>query len=212
MKNDFTLEKAKLIMQLRKLAIFNTNILSIIEKLPREKFVPLSFRNQSYDNIPLPINFGQTISQPYIVAKMTETLNIQKYNVILEIGTGSGYQTAILSYLSRRVYTVERSLPLLIQAKKRLNDLKISNVMFKHNDGFLGWKEVAPFDRILITCQVNKIPNNLFNQLKIGGIIVAPIGKLGKEKLFCIHNGKNDKKYKEIMPVKFVPMLSGVEH
>ncbi len=210
--NKFILDKAKLIMELRSLAILDKNILSLIEKIPRENFVPKPFRNQSYQNISLPINFGQTISQPFVVAMMTEKLNIEKHNIILEIGTGSGYQTALLSHLARRVYTVERSLPLLIQAKKRLNDLKLLNIIYKHSDGNFGWKEVSPFDRILITCQIKEIPNNLFSQLKINGIIIAPIGKPGSEKLFRILNTKNGIKYEEIMSVRFVPMVSGIEN
>ena len=141
--------KIRLILELRELGILDSNVLSAIEKIPREIFIPENFRNQAYENIALPIGGDQTISQPYIVALMTQNLNIKKNHKVLELGTGSGYQCSILSLLSRRVYTIERIKSLLTKAELKFKKLKLTNIVTRHGDGNLGWVEQIPFDRII---------------------------------------------------------------
>ncbi len=207
--NDFLLHKANLIMQLRSQSITDKSILSAVEKVPREKFVPESLRQHAYENASLPIAGNQTISQPYVVARMTQELALKQSDRVLEIGTGSGYQTAILSFLARRIYTVERIRPLLVSAENQLKALKISNVLFRHADGHLGWPEAAPFEKIIVTCQIKNIPETLKAQLKDGGILVAPVGEVGKEMLLKVTRNGNQFKMEELMAVRFVPMVAG---
>ncbi len=207
--NDFLLSKANLIMQLRSQSITDKAILSAIEKVPREKFVPESLRQHAYENASLPIAGNQTISQPYVVARMTQELSLKQSDRVLEIGTGSGYQTAILSFLARRIYTVERIRPLLVSAENQLKPLKISNVLFRHADGHLGWPEAAPFEKIIVTCQISNIPETLKEQLKDGGILVAPVGEAGKENLLKLTRDGDAFKVEELMAVRFVPMVAG---
>ena len=207
--NDFLLHKANLIMQLRSQSITDKSILSAVEKVPREKFVPESLRQHAYENASLPIAGNQTISQPYVVARMTQELALKQSDRVLEIGTGSGYQTAILSFLARRIYTVERIRPLLVSAENQLKALKISNVLFRHADGHLGWPEAAPFEKIIVTCQIKNIPETLKAQLKDGGILVAPVGEAGKEILLKVTKNGDQFKMEELMAVRFVPMVAG---
>jgi protein-L-isoaspartate(D-aspartate) O-methyltransferase len=207
--NDFLLHKANLIMQLRSQSITDKSILSAVEKVPREKFVPESLRQHAYENVSLPIAGNQTISQPYVVARMTQELALKQSDRVLEIGTGSGYQTAILSFLARRIYTVERIRPLLVSAENQLKALKISNVLFRHADGHLGWPEAAPFEKIIVTCQIKNIPETLKAQLKDGGILVAPVGEAGKEILLKVTRNGDQFKMEELMAVRFVPMVAG---
>ena len=207
--NDFLLHKANLIMQLRSQSITDKSILSAVEKVPREKFVPESLRQHAYENASLPIAGNQTISQPYVVARMTQELALKQSDRVLEIGTGSGYQTAILSFLARRIYTVERIRPLLVSAENQLKALKISNVLFRHADGHLGWPEAAPFEKIIVTCQIKNIPETLKAQLKDGGILVAPVGEAGKEILLKVTRNRDQFKMEELMAVRFVPMVAG---
>lgn len=207
--NDFLLHKANLIMQLRSQSITDKSILSAVEKVPREKFVPESLRQHAYENASLPIAGNQTISQPYVVARMTQELALKQSDRVLEIGTGSGYQTAILSFLARRIYTVERIRPLLVSAENQLKALKISNVLFRHADGHLGWPEAAPFEKIIVTCQIKNIPETLKAQLKDGGILVAPVGEAGKEMLLKVTRNGVQFKMEELMAVRFVPMVAG---
>ena len=207
--NGFLLHKANLIMQLRSQSITDKSILSAVEKVPREKFVPESLRQHAYENASLPIAGNQTISQPYVVARMTQELALKQSDRVLEIGTGSGYQTAILSFLARRIYTVERIRPLLVSAENQLKALKISNVLFRHADGHLGWPEAAPFEKIIVTCQIKNIPETLKAQLKDGGILVAPVGEAGKEILLKATRNGDQFKMEELMAVRFVPMVAG---
>ena len=207
--NGFLLHKANLIMQLRSQSITDKSILSAVEKVPREKFVPESLRQHAYENASLPIAGNQTISQPYVVARMTQELALKQSDRVLEIGTGSGYQTAILSFLARRIYTVERIRPLLVSAENQLKALKISNVLFRHADGHLGWPEAAPFEKIIVTCQIKNIPETLKAQLKDGGILVAPVGEAGKEILLKVTRNGDQFKMEELMAVRFVPMVAG---
>ena len=167
--------KIRLILELRELGISDSKTLSALEKIPREIFIPKTFRNQAYENIALPIADEQTISQPLVVALMTEALELTKSHKVLEIGTGSGYQTSILSLLSRRIYTIERIKSLLVNAENNFKLLKLSNIVSKHADGNLGWKEQIPFDRIIFTAATKEISNSIINHIKEKGIIVAPM-------------------------------------
>lgn len=203
--------KIRLILELREAGITDSNILSAIEKTPREKFIPENFRNQAYDNLALPIGDNQTISQPFVVAKMTQLLEVKKQHKVLEIGTGSGYQSVVLSKLVRRVYTIERIKNLLIRAENIFKDLKISNIVTKYADGNLGWKEQIPFDRIIITAATNNISKEIVSQISNEGIIVSPIIKENKQVLIK-YKKKNNILNSEIFDnVLFVPNLSGIE-
>lgn len=204
-------QKAKLIMFLRSQGIMRPEILSALERVPREAFVPKALITHAYENVSLPIAGGQTISQPLVVARMTEALEINERHRVLEIGTGSGYQAAVLSHLCRRVYTMERLRPLMVDAENRLRSLQVSNVTFRYGDGHKGWPEAAPFDGIIITCQSDTIPDCLILQLKIGGILVAPVGVTGHEQLIVVRRNLNGSDIKTLMPVRFVPMLKGTE-
>src|SRR6185503_19300854 len=163
-----------LIMALRGQGITDQRVLSAIERTPRQLFVDEPFETSAYDNTALPIACGQTISQPYIVGLSSQELEVQPSHRVLEIGTGSGYQAAVLAQLCRMVYTVERHKPLLLEAQARFKELKLHNVVTRHGDGFQGWPEQAPFDRILLTAAIPALPDSLINQLKPRGILVAP--------------------------------------
>ena len=202
--------KIRLILELRESGISDTHVLSAIEKTPREIFIPDNFRNQVYENIALPIGDNQTISQPYIVALMTQSLELQKKHKVLEIGTGSGYQSSILSLLARRVYTIERIKSLLVKAETNFKELKLTNIVTKHADGNLGWKEQIPFDRIIFTAAINEISNNFFDHIDDNGIIVAPIVSSSKQ-ILKKFTKKNDAILTEVLAeVLFVPNLNGV--
>ena len=203
--------KIRLTLELRESGIVDSNVLSAIEKTPREIFIPDNFRNQAYENIALPIGDDQTISQPYIVALMTQSLELNKYHKVLELGTGSGYQSSILSLLVRRVYTVERIKSLLVKAESKFKELKLTNIVTKHGDGNLGWKEQIPFDRIIFTAATKEISNIFFDYISENGVIIAPIIKGSKQIL---------KKYikkdgiiitENLTDVLFVPNISGVK-
>ncbi|PPR47124.1 MAG: Protein-L-isoaspartate O-methyltransferase [Alphaproteobacteria bacterium MarineAlpha5_Bin9] len=204
--------KIRLILDLREAGISNSKVLSALEKIPREKFIPNTFRNQAYENIALPIGEEQTISQPYIVALMTEMLNIEKHHKILELGTGSGYQTCILSLLSRRVYSIERIKKLLIKAENMFNMLKLTNIVTKHGDGNLGWPEQIPFDRIIFTAATKAISENIFNHISNNGIIIAPIISHNSQKLKKFTKKDNEIVEEDIENVLFVPNLSGIQN
>ena len=207
MTPDFQPEKAQLIMTLRSMGILDSAALAALEQVPRELFVPQALRQHSYENASLPIAYDQTISQPYVVARMTEALKLQGRELVLEIGCGSGYQAAILSKLCRRVFTIERLKPLLVDAENRLRDLRISNIVFRLGDGSKGWPEAAPFDRIILTCGCDKIPDILLQQLKIGGIMVAPEGHGKEQKLVVVSRHERGFKRLSLMPVTFVPLV-----
>ncbi len=204
--------KIRLTLELRESGIFDSKVLSAIEKIPREIFIPKNFRNQAYENIALPIGNDQTISQPYIVALMTQELELQKKHKVLELGTGSGYQCAILSLLARRIYTIERIKSLLVNAENIFKNLKLTNIVTKHNDGNLGWKEQIPFDRVIFTAATKQIDENFFEHIDDNGILIAPIIDNSNQvlKKFIKKNGKIIEK--TLTNVVFVPNLRGVKN
>ena len=202
--------KIRLILKLRESGIANSEVLSALETIPREKFIPENYRNQAYENIALPIGENQTISQPYVVAKMTELLEVKNNHKVLEIGTGSGYQCAILSKLARRIYTIERIKNLHEKASKIFDELQLTNIVSKHEDGNNGWIEQIPFDRIIFTAATENITNRIFSHIKDNGIIVCPIIRDNKQ-VIIKYKRKNDKlTSEEFDDVLFVPNLSGI--
>ena len=206
---DFQHEKARLIMTLRGMGVVEAAVLSAMERVPRELFVPTALGQHPYENASLPIALEQTISQPYIVARMTAALELTGRERVLEIGTGSGYQAAILSFLCRRVYSIERLRPLLVEAENRFRKLRITNVTSKFGDGAKGWPEGAPFDRVILTCAPPEIPATLLNQLKTGGIMVAPEGRDREQSLVVIRRTEQGFERRELLPVRFVPLVQG---
>ena len=204
-------KKIRLILELRESGISDSKILSAIEKIPREKFIPDNFRNQAYDNLALPIGDNQTISQPFVVAKMTQLLEVQENHKVLEIGTGSGYQRAVLSRLSRRVYTIERIKNLILKAEKIFKELKITNIVTKYADGNLGWKEQIPFDRIIITAATPNITKEIESQIHEGGIIISPMIQKKKQLIMKYKKINNVLEYEIYDDVLFVPNLAGTE-
>ena len=204
-------QKARLFLKIRKSCSSDPRILSAMEQTSREKFISNTFMERSYEDIPLPIACDQTVSQPSLVALMIDQLEIPKRSKVLEIGTGSGFQSAVLSKLASRVYSLERHNALVITAKERLSRLDISNVTIILGDGFLGYKNQAPFDRIIVSAAVEEIPKILIDQLKIGGVMVIPVGLPNEEQILL----KVTKRYKnldikEILSVRFVQMLEGI--
>ena len=168
--------KLRLLMELRRAGIADARVLGAIERTPRERFVPPAFADQAYENVALPIDHGQTVSQPYVVALMTEKLELGERHQVLEIGTGSGYQTAILARLARRVFTIERHRELLQQAEALLNGLRLRNIVFRFGDGAKGWPEQLPYDRVIVTAAAAEAPAALVDGLAPGGVLVAPVG------------------------------------
>lgn len=203
----------RLITRLIEQGISNKYVLDVMANTPRHIFVDEALSHRAYEDTALPIGHGQTISQPYIVAKMTEILLAAgPLESVLEIGTGCGYQTTILSQLVGRVYSVERIKPLQSKAKDRARLLKLSNVRFKHADGTWGWEEEGPYDAILSAAAPEKIPQELINQLKMGGRLILPVGAEDSEqKLMLVVREEEGIKQQYIEAVKFVPMLSGIQ-
>jgi len=202
--------KFDLLLDLKQQGISDIKVLNIIEHIDRSLFVDTNLKEKSNLNVALPIDCGQTISQPLIVAHMTQTLDINKKMRVLEIGTGSGYQSIVLSKLSRFVYTIERHNILLKKAKNLLQSLEINNVFFKHADGGLGWSDQAPFDRIIVTASAPEIPTKLLSQLVDNGIMVIPVGEDNDNQVLKKIIKKGDSFIvKNIMNVRFVPLLEG---
>jgi len=210
-------KRIRLIMHLRSMGVTDMDVLGAMERVPRDYFVPERVRHQAWDDMALPIGLGQTISQPFIVASMTAALQLSDRDKVLEIGTGCGYQTAVLSKLCRRVYTIERHKPLLAEAEKRFEDLKVRNVTAIAADGMKGWPRIngidqAPFDKIIVTAATRgKPPQALLDQLKIGGLLVIPVETDG-EQILCRYKKESEDTFarKELMPVRFVPLLPDV--
>ena len=202
--------KFDLLLDLKQQGVSNIKILNIIEDIDRSLFIDTNLKEKSNLNVALPIDCGQTISQPLVVAHMTQTLDISKKMRVLEIGTGSGYQSLVLSKLSRFVYTIERHNILLKKAKNLLQSLETNNVFFKHADGGLGWSEQAPFDRIIVTASAPEIPTKLLSQLVDDGIMVIPVGEDNDNQVLKKIIKKGDSFIvKNIMNVRFVPLLEG---
>lgn len=217
MNTQNTNKRIRLIMELRNKGITDTNVLSAIERVPRDAFVPAQMRDQAWDDMALPIGLGQTISQPFVVAYMTQALQIGDRDKVLEIGTGCGYQCAVLAHLARRVYTIERYKDLLKSAEKRLESLRIRNVTAIAADGMKGWPTIngidqAPFDKIIVTAAARKKPPQaLLDQIKVGGIMVIPIGEPGTQMLKS-YRKESEEAYsvRDLLPVRFVPLLPEV--
>jgi protein-L-isoaspartate(D-aspartate) O-methyltransferase len=197
-----------LLEQLRKQGISDEQLLHAIESVPRERFVDEAFQHKAYENTALPIGLGQTISQPYTVARMTELLCLQPQSRVLEIGTGSGYQTAILAHLVEHVFSVERIKGLQWQAKRRLKQLDLHNVSTRHGDGWEGWPSRGPFNAIIVTAAPPEIPQDLMTQLDDGGIMVLPVGEQNQT-LQRIVRRANDFTIETIEAVRFVPLVKG---
>lgn len=201
----------RLVTRLREQGISNEKVLAALRDTPRHIFIDEALSHRAYEDSSLPIGFNQTISQPYIVARMTELLleDGPRENV-LEIGTGSGYQTAILAQLVGRVFSVERIRNLQEKARKRLQQLKLRNVMFRHTDGGMGWPDKGPFDGIMVTAAPEQVPEELLAQLAIGGVMVIPVGDGGHQVLQRIRRLSEDEYQTETLdPVRFVPLLPG---
>ena len=212
-KDDDTAETrlARLILALRSQGVSDPAVLNAIETTPRESFTPDLFKERAFEDSALPIACGQTISQPFIVGLMTQALRAEPRSRVLEIGTGSGYQTAVLSRLCRFVYSVERYRTLLGEAEARLRQLGVTNVFTRFGDGGEGWPEQAPFDRILVTAAAPDEPKTLLSQLKPNGILVAPVGKGPVQQLKrYIADGKGGVQVETLCEVRFVPLLDGV--
>lgn len=202
--------RERMINRLMEQGISNNKVLDVMRNTPRHIFMDEALASRAYEDTALPIGYNQTISQPYIVAKMTELLlasgGLAK---VLEIGTGCGYQTAILAQLVDHVYSVERIAPLQKKAKDRLWDLKCKNVSFLHSDGGWGWLEHAPYDGILVAAAPSEVPEMLLQQMAVGGVMVIPIGKGGNQRLQRITHTENGYEVEKLEPVVFVPFLSG---
>lgn len=199
------------VMSLRMHGVIDSDVLTAMEKTPRHVFVTDTFQHRAYEDVPLPIACGQTISQPSVVGLMTQALKITKRCKVLEVGTGSGYQAAILSHLARRVYTTERHRPLARRAQKQLEDLGCANVTVMASDGSLGLADQAPFDRILLTAAAEDPPTGLLGQLRVGGIMVLPVGQSDAvQTLLKVVKLDDGYDYHDLGEVRFVPLVEGM--
>jgi len=210
-------KRIRLVMHLRKMGITDAGVLGAMEKVPRDYFVPDSVLDQAWEDMALPIGRGQTISQPLVVATMTQALQLTDRDKVLEIGTGCGYQTAILAYMARRVYSIERHAPLLRPAEERLRALKIHNVTTLLGDGMKGWPmmhgiDQAPFDKIIVTAAAQgKPPQKLIDQLRVGGMMVIPVAEDGEQHLkLIVKESVETLASRYICPVRFVPLLPDI--
>jgi protein-L-isoaspartate(D-aspartate) O-methyltransferase len=207
--SDFGAERQRMVQQqLMTRGINNARVLGAMTKVPREEFVPPDSRDASYEDGPLPIGYGQTISQPYIVAFMTEQLRPQPGDRVLEVGTGSGYQAAILAELVSEVYSIEIVESLAKNAEAILQRLGYKNVHVKIGDGYKGWPEAGPFDAIIVTCAPDKVPQPLVDQLKDDGRMVIPVGDRFAQQLYLLEKKNGQLKQSATLPVRFVPMTS----
>ena len=198
-------------VQIEGRGVRDTSVLRIMRETPRHLFIPAHLKKYAYRDRPLPIGEGQTISQPYIVARMTELLQLKGYEKVLEIGTGSGYQAAVLSPLVKEVFTIEIVKSLADSAKKRIIQLGSENVTVKWGDGYKGWIEYAPFDRVIVTAAPDKVPQALIDQMKIDGLMVIPVGTYYQELKVITKISENETKEESIIPVRFVPMVHPVK-
>jgi protein-L-isoaspartate(D-aspartate) O-methyltransferase len=210
-EEDFTLNRQKMVKeQIEARGITDRRVLEVMRKVRRHLFVPAPLQNSAYDDSPLPIGQGQTISQPYIVAYMTEAAKIKPEDRVLEIGTGSGYQAAVLADLSKEVFTIEILQPLAESARLLLEKMGYKNIKVRWGDGYKGWKEQAPFDVIIVTAAPSEIPGELVRQLKTGGRMIVPIGSFYQD-LYRITKTEAGFKKETLLPVRFVPMVHPTE-
>jgi protein-L-isoaspartate(D-aspartate) O-methyltransferase len=209
-ENNSNIREKMVLEQIEKRGVHNRLVLEAMRKVPRHLFVPSSYIDLAYTDGPLPIGEGQTISQPYIVALMTELLDLKGGGKVLEIGTGSGYQAAILAEIAKEVYTIEIVPSLAESAKKKLEELGYKNITIRCADGYMGWQEYAPFDGIIVTAAPIHIPQPLIDQLKVNGKMVIPVGDYFQE-LLVITKTKEGIKKESTIPVRFVPMTGEAE-
>jgi protein-L-isoaspartate(D-aspartate) O-methyltransferase len=206
---DFAAARASMIKhQLRARGVRDQRVLDAIGRVPREAFVPAEIAHEAYQDSALPIDCNQTISQPIIVAMMTEALQLKGSEKVLEVGTGSGYQAAILAELATAVYSIERHPALAVQAEARLKDLGYRNVSIRSGDGSLGWTEEAPFDRIIVTAAASECPPALWNQLVEGGILVGPFGPSVEQALYEMHKIAGKPQSRVLTGCRFVPLVA----
>ena len=207
-KNNYMALRDKMVrQQLIGRGFNNKRVIEAFYRVPRHYFTGEALPEQAYGDHPLPIGEGQTISQPYIVALMTDALNLEDTERVLEVGTGSGYQAAILAELAKEVYTVERIAVLQEKAKKALDSIGYSNIDYKVGDGTKGWPEKAPFGGIIITAAVNKVPDPLLQQLDIGGNLVAPVGSINEQELMVLTRNENGLEEQSLGKCRFVPLI-----
>ena len=204
-------KKLRLLMELRRIGIGDARVLGAIEKTPRERFVPASFEDQAYENMALPIGNGQTVSQPYVVALMTEKLELGGRRNVIEIGTGSGYQTAVLAQLCRRVFSIERHRELLRAAERRFEELRLHNIVCRFGDGTKGWPEQAPYERVIVTAAAAEVPATLVDGLAPGGVLVVPVGEDHRDQqLVRVRRTEDGFATEDLGLVRFVPLVSGL--
>jgi len=201
--------RLRLVQRLREAGIESDRVLEIIGQVPRHIFLDEALSHRAYEDTSLPIGYGQTLSQPYIVARMTELLLAHEPERVLELGTGSGYQTAVLSQAFREIFSVERIKPLQDRARERLRQLNIRNAMLKHADGGMGWPEKGPFEGIIVTAAPVEVPRELLDQLADGGVLIAPVGEENQVLVEISRRGDSFER-RELEPVRFVPLLGGV--
>jgi len=205
---NYRLSRDEMVLtQLERRGIHDEKVLSAMRKVKRHHFLDPAFRDRAYDDTPLPIDEGQTISQPFVVAKMTELLAVKPTDRVLEIGTGSGYQAAVLAELAYKVYSVERHMPLLQKARRALDEQGYQNVVLKQGDGTIGWAEFAPYDKIMITAAAPRFPKTLFGQLKDGGLMVFPMGEMRTQNLVVVEKRGEEALTQEVGQVAFVPLV-----
>ena len=201
----------KLQQDLRSQGVTDEQVLAAMRSTPRHCFVPSRFRERAYENRPLPIDCGQTISQPSVVGIMTQVLDVESHHKVLEVGTGSGYQAAVLSWIARRVYTIERYQELHSGAREAFRSLRLSNITAVHGDGTQGMREQAPFDRIIVTAAAEDPPATLVEQLAVGGIMVLPVGQTDDiQRLIKLTLTDDGPLYEELNFVRFVPLIDGI--
>jgi protein-L-isoaspartate(D-aspartate) O-methyltransferase len=203
--------RLRLVEKLRAQGIKDEVVLAVMGQIPRHLFIDEALASRAYDDIALPVGFGQTISSPHTVARMTELARAGgKLNKVLEIGTGCGYQATVLARIAKEVYSIERVAALLATARKHLREVRVTNVRLRHGDGLAGMPEVAPFDAILMTAAATHVPGDLIDQLVVGGRIVLPIARNGEQRLYVIERSAHGYVERKMDTVRFVPLLPGL--